>query len=68
MAYQSEAELELQFIDQLNKQGYSTVSVPDYDALVENFKAQFEAFNANNLYHDIFSCRSVCLDVWESRE
>ena len=38
MAYQSEAELELQFIDQLNKQGYSTVSVPDYDALVENFK------------------------------
>ena len=27
MAYQSEAELELQFIDQLNKQGYSTVSV-----------------------------------------
>ena len=49
MAYQSEAELELQFIDQLNKQGYSTVSVPDYDALVENFKAQFEAFNANKL-------------------
>lgn len=49
MAYQSEAELELQFIDQLNKQGYSTVSVPDYDALVENFKVQFEAFNADKL-------------------
>ena len=49
MAYQSEAELELQFIDQLNKQGYSTVSVPDYDALVENFKTQFEAFNADKL-------------------
>ena len=42
MAYQSEAELEQQFIDQLNKQGYSTVSVPDYNALVENFKVQFE--------------------------
>ena len=38
MAYQSEAELELQFIDQLNKQGYSTVSVPDYDALVETLR------------------------------
>ena len=49
MAYQSEAELELQFIDQLNKQGYSTVSVLDYEALVENFKVQFEAFNADKL-------------------
>ncbi len=49
MAYQSEAELELQFIGQLNRQGYSTVSVPDYDALVENFKVQFEAFNADKL-------------------
>ena len=46
MAYQSEAALEQQFIEQLNKQGYSTVSIPDYDALVENFKVQFEAFNA----------------------
>ena len=35
MGYQSEAELELQFIDQLNKQGYSTVFIPDYDTLVE---------------------------------
>ena len=49
MGYQSEAELELQFIDQLNKQGYSTVSIPDYDTLVENFKVQFEAFNADKL-------------------
>ena len=49
MGYQSEAELELQFIDQLNKQGYSTVSIPDYDTLLENFKVQFEAFNADKL-------------------
>ena len=49
MAYQSEAELELQFIDQLYKQGYDTISIPDYDALVENFKVQFEAFNASKL-------------------
>lgn len=49
MAYQSEAELELQFIDQLTKQGYNSVSIPDYDALLENFKVQFEAFNAGKL-------------------
>jgi len=30
MAYQSEAALEQQFIEQLNKQDYSTVSIPDY--------------------------------------
>ena len=49
MAYQSEAALEQQFIEQLNKQEYSTVSIPDYDALVANFKVQFEAFNASKL-------------------
>lgn len=49
MAYQSEAALEQQFIEQLNKQEYSTVSIPDYDALVANFKVQFEAFNAAKL-------------------
>ena len=49
MAYQSEAALEQQFIEQLNKQEYSTVDIPDYDALVENFKVQFEAFNAAKL-------------------
>ena len=45
----SEAALEQQFIEQLNKQEYSTVDIPDYDALVENFKVQFEAFNAPKL-------------------
>ena len=49
MAYQSEAALEQQFIDQLNKQGYTSVSIPDYDALVENFKTQFETFNSSKL-------------------
>ena len=49
MAYQSEAALEQQFIEQLNKQEYSAVSIPDYDALVANFKVQFEAFNAAKL-------------------
>lgn len=49
MAYQSEAALEQQFIDQLNQQEYTIVSIPDYDALVANFKVQFEAFNAAKL-------------------
>lgn len=51
MAYQSEAALEQQFIEQLNKQGYTSVSIPDYDALVENFKTQFAVFNAAKLDH-----------------
>ena len=42
MAYQSEAALEQQFIEQLNKQEYTTVAIPDYDALVN--QGQFEAF------------------------
>ena len=49
MGYQSEAALEQQFIEQLNKQEYANVVIPDYDALVENFKVQFEAFNAPKL-------------------
>lgn len=55
MAYQSEAALEQQFIEQLNKQGYTSVSIPDYDALVENFKIQFAAFNAAKLDHPLTS-------------
>ena len=35
MAYQSEAELELQFTEQLNSQRYNAVEMPNYDALVE---------------------------------
>ena len=34
MAYQSEAALEQQFIEQLTKQEYTTVAIPDYDAPV----------------------------------
>lgn len=49
MAYQSEAELEMQFIEQLNKQGYTSVQIPDYGRLIENFKIQFEKFNKAKL-------------------
>ena len=53
MSYQSEAALEQQFIEQLNKQGYNPVSIPDYDVLLENFKIQFAAFNAAKLDHPL---------------
>ena len=49
MAYQSEAQLEQQFIEQLQSQNYSVVSIPDYDALLANFKEQFELFNSQKL-------------------
>lgn len=49
MAYQSEAELEQQLIEQLKNQNYHIVSLPDYDALLANFREQFEIFNASKL-------------------
>lgn len=49
MGYQSEAELEMQFVEQLVNQGYTRVSIPDYDTLIENFKVQFSQFNKNKL-------------------
>lgn len=49
MSYQSEAELEQQLIEQLKNQNYNIVALPDYDALLANFKDQFEAFNAAKL-------------------
>lgn len=49
MSYQSEAQLEQQFIEQLNHQNYDIVDIPDYNALVSNFKVQFEKFNFNKL-------------------
>lgn len=49
MAYQSEAELEQQLVEQLKNQNYNAISLPDYDSLLVNFKEQFEAFNTNKL-------------------
>lgn len=49
MAYQSEAQLEQQLIEQLQNQNYNAISLPDYDSLVANFKEQFEAYNASKL-------------------
>ncbi len=49
MSYQSEAQLEQQLIEQLKEQGYAEIAIPDYESLVDNFKVQFERFNAAKL-------------------
>ena len=49
MGYQSEAQLEEQLIEQLKNQNYERVIIEDYDALLDNFKIQFEKFNKNKL-------------------
>jgi type I restriction enzyme R subunit len=45
MSYQSEAQLEQQLIEQLGNQDYELAKLDDYDALLSNFKIQFEKFN-----------------------
>lgn len=60
MSYQSEAQLEQQLIEQLQNQNYNAVSLPDYDALLDNFKEQFEAFNSAKL-----GGKPLSLKEWE---
>lgn len=49
MGYQSEAQLEEQLIEQLKNQNYDRVIIEDENALLENFKVQFETFNKTAL-------------------
>ena len=49
MAYQSEAQLEAQLIGHLAAQGYAEIAIADEQALEDNFKSQFEAFNKTKL-------------------
>lgn len=49
MTYQSEYELELQFIKQLETQGYDKVSIADEDALKTNFRKMLFEFNKEKL-------------------
>lgn len=49
MTYQSEQELEELLIAQLQKQGYSMVTIPDEDALKVNFREQLNKFNESKL-------------------
>lgn len=51
MGYQSEAELEERLIAKLETQGYERVKLPDYEALVNNFRKQLERFNQDTLDH-----------------
>ncbi len=53
LAYQSEAELEERLIAKLETQGYKRVKLPDYDALVDNFRAQLNLFNKDTLDHEL---------------
>ena len=46
----TELEVELQLIKNLTEnKGYTEVTLKDYDALVNNFRIQFAAFNAKKL-------------------
>lgn len=49
MAYQSEAQLEEQLVNQLEKQNYTHTVLADYNALINNFRMQFETFNKDKL-------------------
>ena len=49
MSYQSEAQLEKNMISQLVRQGYEQVKIPDYDALLLNFRSQVNRFNQKKL-------------------
>ena len=42
MAYQNEVAVEAQLVEQLNSQDHSSVSIPNYNALLANCKITFE--------------------------
>ncbi len=50
MAYQSEAELEMQFIEQLNKQGYTSVQI-DIREAVNQIMGRYKKHSFTGLYH-----------------
>ncbi|TDL88738.1 type I restriction endonuclease subunit R [Vibrio vulnificus] len=49
MGYQPEAQLEKNLHSQLVNQGYKSVKIADYDALLTNFKNQLNQFNEHKL-------------------
>lgn len=53
--HKTEAQLEHEFIEQLKLQGYEKVEVHNYDSLLDNFKIQFEKFNAEKLNNNPLS-------------
>lgn len=49
MGYQSEAELESNLHKQLVKQDYKAISLPNYEAVKDNFRNQLNEFNKHKL-------------------
>lgn len=49
MGYQSEAQLESNLHKQLTNQSYHAVSLPNYEAVKDNFRTQMNTFNAHKL-------------------
>lgn len=53
MGYKSEAELEERLLQKIVSLGYERINVPDYDALLENFRQQLNRFNQKVLEHKL---------------
>ena len=53
MGYQSEAELEERLMQKLEAQGYERIKLTDYDARIENFRKELNAFNQDTLDHEL---------------
>ena len=49
MGYQSEAQLEEKLVQKLKTQGYQFVEIPDYEALLANFRDRINEFNLEAL-------------------
>ena len=49
MGYQSEAQLEEKLVQKLKTQGYQYVEIPDYEALLANFRDRINEFNLEAL-------------------
>ncbi|MCR4329587.1 MAG: type I restriction endonuclease subunit R [Candidatus Roizmanbacteria bacterium] len=55
MTTQSELQLENELIEQLNRLGFASVTIPDSDALVANLRIQLEKFNQTQFSNNEFA-------------
>lgn len=55
MAHQTEYELETQFVDYCTLKGWFPVSIPNYDALLLNFRDQLNKLNEDNLESSVLT-------------
>lgn len=61
MGYQSEAQLEEQFIEQLKNQNYERIIIEDYDALLDNSLKIIKQNNIRNLR--LYDCRHTAASI-----